>query len=532
MKTMNKKGLGPLLLIPLILVLVLVVGAIILFVSSVKFLLVGIVLITASFVVLTASAKQSFTKGNVTLFLILMSMGILFLFANSFGFLQNAAITGNVFVKPQWAKLICLNDGTYSQSGDILVPKAGKWIDCGPPGGSENTEECRVVMKTSDADTWLSQNSVRVIYKKCVQGSNCNTPEQVMTVTRGEADRIIDYVADGSTMFVRIESSTLRINEEGTVYKKFLQFKLFDDYGGRKLVNAQNCNIPVSSVINNILEGETTEDGDGGTCTTGKFARGEWCNYVHDWVYGPANNVYTHSQYGEVYCSAKELYDIVEVTTESGQIKKVAPEYVGTKPDGERLLGMGTRLARVECCPNEPNCGEDFKWKTIGGGKSCFSDTQCLNGGDWFYHSSGKRIREFCNANSKCELTQPQTVQCARDSDCQPGYICQATTDPWQCVQISNPGDPDKDPTACQAKAAKYPWLGYEFVEEKTESCGLNPLCHLGITKPKITTASSCVATFALYWFMAGAIIFLGIAIVVILRLLPSGKKSSGKKRR
>jgi len=72
---------------------------------------------------------------------------------------------------------------------------------------------------------------------------------------------------------------------------------------------------------------------------------------------------------------------------------------------------------------------------------ACYSDIECSNGGAWFVYGDKQVAREGC-VNGKCQIDDTMYVQCARDSDCDNGEVCQKSGSPsqWHCIKTT--GDP------------------------------------------------------------------------------------------
>ena len=73
----------------------------------------------------------------------------------------------------------------------------------------------------------------------------------------------------------------------------------------------------------------------------------------------------------------------------------------------------------------------------------------------------------------------------------------------------------------CKIKAQANPLMGYSL----TETCGFNPLCWSGITKPK----QICSPTYLKYWILGGFLVFLTIIIVIIVLIKSVGSGGGGQ---
>src|SRR3990167_306932 len=164
----DKKGFLP--LIPLAVGLVILIGgifAIISFIASAKlrFILIGVAILLAVVMLFgkSLSSTRRSTKGERGVLLLLALVGVFFIFGN--GILQQT-FSGDVFVKPQFARLECAPTDSF-EGKDI------KWLDqrrvflC-----NANTEECRF---TVDLTNKVISPSVSYDYKVCdLSGNGCS----------------------------------------------------------------------------------------------------------------------------------------------------------------------------------------------------------------------------------------------------------------------------------------------------------------------------------------------------------------------
>jgi hypothetical protein len=518
----DKKGLLPALIIPIVLgIVILIVLAAFLFSGTLRYIIIGVGILLGTFVyAIPAVLGSEVTRGKIAIVVILLAVGVLFMIVP--GVMQES-YSGS-FVKPLWGRMECDAENVYSATSYEITKDKNNVANKIKCGTDELTEKCQYYLSSSGSQ-WLSTNQVWVNRWICDKNGVCGL-KQRDKYTRKTTDQLIGEVVSGGYMQIEVESEVLGINTYATINKQFQRFKLFEYYGGsaKRVINSAGCGIPYSAG-NNVLDGD--DSSEGGSCTTGNLEKDEWCNFVSDWVYGPAYNVFVHDNYGEVYCTGAQLYEIVELETANGEIKKIDPSYSSQKEDGDRIRGLGKFLANVECCPSQPNCNDDFEWEQ--GDTDCFSDAQCANGGNYYYYAPKQVIREACNSE-KCVLQAPITVACGRDSDCGNGQVCQKVgdIDKWKCVLgTGEDSDPDEDPDACAALSAKYPFMGYTFVETSTETCGWNPICHAGWMKPKVTTTSQCKALFLPYYIIGGIVLL--VIIVVVLLLVP---RKGGKKKK
>jgi len=200
-------------------------------------------------------------------------------------------------------------------------------------------------------------------------------------------------------------------------------------------------------------------------------------NYVNDWNYGPATNVYDYNGQ-EVYCTASQLFEIVTVQMKDGSVYKINPEYQKPSDAPDYIKSIGSRVKYVECCPQEPNCGSDFKWteEEVDPEKECWTDAQCHNAGNPVPYSSTSYVEYLCGTDGRCVESEPITVQCTSNAGCDPGQVCDLSiTNYGNCIQQSGTpycGDSfcatteseESCPTDCAVPPSSVPWWFYVLV--------------------------------------------------------------------
>lgn len=511
----NKKGIAPLLIFWIALSIVALIAGIALtwnIFSSPSFRLNviggGIIVLTLIFG-LPAILQGEVTRQKIGLFLGIIGIGVVIVLFANVGIIQTTYTT-NDFVKPIWGRLECKTD-VKPVVNIIDVGKSGSWIDC---GAAENVETCDLFATSTQSDSWYSLNQVRFYYTICKQGdSNSCGSEQSLIVNRGETSKFLTQIKNGETAFIRIQSgSILRVNEAGKINKQYFLFKLIYDYGGADIVNPTNCKIQGTQssgdlIINSIIDNQKSANGN--NCID-FVNRGDWCNFVVDWVYGPANGVVNHPKYGETYCSGTNLYKIITITTEGGKIQKLDPSYKATDNSGKIYNGLGEFITKVQCCPGTAYCNDNFELTSSS--TSCLSDVNCKSGGAYFTYSNTQKVQEKC-INNKCVLQSPIEVECATDYACNSGQVCDKLS--WTCKQ-TQPGEIiNKNTADCSSwyqepgikSEYKYKFLGFSFGKQEVETC---------VIKAWIPYA------------MAGIIVLILGSIVIVL-LIPS--KSSRRQK-
>ena len=381
----------------------------------------GIVIMTIVFVLpITIKSNSQIGLGlSITLIIIGALLIAIPFISNALGF--SLAGTNN-FVKPSWARLECSPDDSPTSSLKYLDQQ--QEYNCGI---DEFTEDCILIIKNTETGTFAQRSEGRY---KILTGSNIWID---YSISRGESINI-DMKAGDEILF---DTGFFITNEDTTkITKEWKPWKLTRFVGGAKFIlNANNCDI-VSSARAKIVEDNLPSSNK--LFRTGGIGT-KWINYVDDWNFGPGTNVYNHPAEGEVYCTAGQIFKIIELEMADGNLRKIEPSYSQALPDGQVLNGLGSLIASVECCPNEPNCGSDFEFKTSDPGeeedRDCFSDLQCFNSGNPVAQTGDSFTTFFCNSAGNCEESEPIEVDCTSNDQCEDGEICDlSTTNYGNCI--------------------------------------------------------------------------------------------------
>lgn len=457
--------------------------------------------------------KKKHTIRNVFLIILILVIlvgGVIFLFPE--------VVLGTNFVKPSWARLECLPTDAYEGGYH-------KWLDQQTIFRCDGfTEECEFNVEHTGSGFLV--RSLRTEYRDCNLGGGACTPWKSLHLNDGEKETIPKIKSGRQYEF---NTGGLNIGEQyGKVTIEWKPWKLYRMVGGAKwIVNSYNCDItsgakPKIRLVDYPSVGKLYRTGGEGM---------KWINYVDDWVYGPNTNVFNHPQYGEVYCSAGQIFDIVELKMADNRLVKIDPEYSKTLPNGDVLSGLGSKLANVECCPNEPNCGSDFEYlPEPEPDKECFTDIQCFSAGGPVPKTPTSYTTWNCNPEGICVESEPITVECTSSAHCLEGSICDLSTMNYgKCIdQIIGDycGDGTCDitesfktcPADCLAPPIECKW--YESYYER-ETCGFSPLCWAGIVQPKIE--KGCKLAFWVYLVIFGGVLL----IIIFMILLIKGKRVS-----
>jgi len=315
----------------------------------------------------------------------------------------------NTFVKPDWARLEC--------AAEDYQTTYYKWLD------QQNIFPCNV--NTEKCSFKIERTNYHIDYD--INIDNCD-------LNGNGCYRIKDWRAyeDGATDLPSIDSgrsykftaskifggeSVTKITETWNAYK------LFRFVGGSKtIVNSYDC-----SLKSGDLSKIRAEDYNSNILTRTGGEGQKWINYVNDWNYGLATNIVNYNGQ-EAYCSGAKVYSIVKLKMADGNLVKVNPDYSDATESGDKISGLGSVIANVECCPNEPNCGSNFKYTTADNSlKECYSDLQCYNAGGPVPTSSYAYVTYNCQSG-QCTKSSEKKVECTNNAQCKNGQICDLST--------------------------------------------------------------------------------------------------------
>lgn len=411
----------------------------------------------------------------------------------------------DTFVKPLWARLECAAEDFQTTHTAYLAQQTLFKCDA-------NTEICNFQVYNDFSPSILA----RFFYQECNNnGLNCGTTTQKNGVGTWQLPTINNGRSYKFSTDAYGESNHVKVTQSYSAYK------LFRFFGGAKdIVNSFDCTLR-SGDLSKVRSVDYTGPKLSRTGGVGQ----KWINYVDDWVYGPATNIVTYNGQ-KAYCSNARVYSIVKLQMKDGNLVQIDPTYSATLPSGASLNGLGSILANVECCPNEPNCGDDFKFDDddddddgTGGGDQCFSDLQCFNAGGPVPISGTQYVQYKCLAGA-CQKQGPFNVQCTTNAQCANGEICDLSTLNYgKCIkQNQGPycGDgvcqSNENVNLCPADCEFACPTGQHLVTKTTHTFW----SLIGITEP--TEIKYCDSFN--FWEQYGKWVVLGIALLLILVFL------------
>lgn len=331
----------------------------------------------------------------------------------------------NQFAKPLWGRLECVADPIEDIETKTIASSGGS-IFC---GGNEFTNECDFKMKDT-RDNFFS-TPLYVFYKECDNdGTNCDSSFTQKYFTAGTSVQDLKLeVPAGRKLYVECGNTAIRgfLRTECEVQKEYFTFRVYRFVGGAKFeAQADDCRL-TSGLRSLIPQGENPP---------AELAFGQYLNFVDDWAYGPAQNVYNnyYTGYQDKYCTAGQLFDIAKVKMADGKLVPINPEYAKPAGSPEYINTIGSVFKAVECCPSEPFCGEDFKFHRDIQEASCFSDVQCANAGNPVPYDQ-KSYYEYTCESGECVQSALISVDCTSNAACPNGQICDLSlTNYGQCI--------------------------------------------------------------------------------------------------
>jgi len=356
------------------------------------------------------------------------------------------ALSGTAeFAEPIIGRFECLKDATpVVNTEKRLADNDNLIVKC--EGNIEPSDGCKIEMIVTES-SFISDVTVR--YYVCdIEGSNCGKYNDVKLSSNKGCIDINDPNCAWTVLPVTIKPQTsikienvetgLGLDKDYAIKKTFYPWSLYDDCAtsGKNRVNEKSCKLPIDhSILGNFLSVDKPSS---------TFNFGEYKNYVCNYVKGYGTNIFNHPEFGEVYCSYPNIYEIISITDYTGKEHKLDPTYkkiLNTANGQVTINGLGKKLGNVKCCPYMPNCDEktfDFKQDVV---KHCTSDAQCINLGNPY--SAGQKGSTNLATNQYCDTTkneciekQPYEVQCNENGDCTGDLKCDLSVQNYgKCVK-------------------------------------------------------------------------------------------------
>ena len=366
------------------------------------------------------------TKSNKQL---LYAIGILLVLVVGFTIFKEGkefAITSpTFFAKPLWARLECAPTDAIEGIQTTFTSLSGKFkqIKCGI---EENTDKCDLYATVGS--TFFNG---RFNYCKDDNLDNkCDNEEVEIKAGSQSTQYFIKSMKEGDNLIFWCENAFGLNVECSSIRKEYRPWKLFRFVGGAKFeAKANTCKLSdVSGILGKIPTLQRTPI-DELTFTGGDGF--QWINFVHDWAYGPATNVFKY-QGRDVYCTGNAIYEIQNMQMKDGQLVKINPEYNPPNDLPFQIQTIGTKIKNVQCCSNEPNCDSNFNIIPDKPIQKCFTDAQCQNAGNPIPTGPKTLVKQSCQ-NSVCVWGQVYQVECTQDLVCQNPLVCDKLS--YKCIK-------------------------------------------------------------------------------------------------
>lgn len=393
--------------------------------------------------------------------LVVLSIGAVALLAVT-GNLNIGAITETSASSLDYDNVYVLNWGSMCcQAGSYKTLDGPKYADdkittqC-----KENVDTCDLIIECAGPFPALAIGYCKVEYNECdIGGSNCVK----RTYTIGKYD-IKQFPLQAGKEATFLKNSALADDRKYYTWeRKGAIYRLKITENG-KIVLDDSCTLSdslkgkvLAGIPNQIPRGNCEDDGP--------------INYFLGYSQSYTKTYKYKTQ--EVVCQTRTVYGIDTQTFKDGSVVRI----------------MGNKIADVECCPSESNCGTDFKFK-VDAVKECTYNYECDNGGDLFGITQTTAGYFVCQGGECVKKTKQ--VECTSDSVCQTryggGYICSKAQETWgECIE---------------APSGPYCGDGYCDIGESKSTCAED--CELEcLENEKLVSKEKkvdCIVGFPVYW--------------------------------
>lgn len=549
---MNKKGFAPLLLLAIagvVVAMILLIGSF--FSSELKYTLIGIAVLGA-FVWLVGkgiTSDRGFDRQTIIVLFIFLGVGLFFIFGN--GVFQSVLSQSSIYTeggKTFWVFTASVNNlnekvtftktpSSYTQpDGTKVTPQTGLSISMSK---IENSCEYRVTKRTKSYyfglvkyEYYILNNPERIALIK-LEDNNGNVKTMDATLVdsvvfndndgKGSATVQTQGILGGKVncpsyenVAIYYENNQLRIVEKASLEAKINSVPSLLS-GLSQIYDYFRANVQT----NTAFPSSFTNFGFDGNSVLGTL------NFGNGLITITADQDYFDSV---VYSPPKEVDPRINNINIPQEIKADATESVRVDISNALSGSEGTIIVKATASGLTINPSS--------------SNVLLRNSATVYFNvkaSSNERTSEFrveaCSTSQfgspKCDVeTKSFTIIKETETPSGPSCgdgICQSNENSLTCISdcpiIVNNNDSSDSQTACAEKASSQPFLGWTWVESTDSSCGLNPLCLLGITDPKITTTGQCKASFLVYYIIGGVILVLGVATIFLIKSTPKRKK-------
>ncbi|MEK6879420.1 MAG: hypothetical protein AABY22_07430, partial [Nanoarchaeota archaeon] len=350
-----------------------------------------------------------------------------------------------------WARLECAPTDSYEGLQTINQFKS-KTNTFGVPfyqvtcGIDEFTDKC---------DLFSSGGKLGVgIFNWCTDSNldyNCDSGTSERTADSTTNEQYLFPMNKGDKLLFWCETH-LGINVDcKSLTKKYRPWGLYRFEGGRKdTIKSNTCKLTdisnpsslmtstknaVVTSVNSLLGAQQPTPVTELTMTGGDGYK--WLNFVHDFAYGPAYNIFKYNGQ-DVYCTGSALWTIQNMQMKDGKLIPINPEYnpPSYDPNGQnglpfQIQTIGSKIKNVECCSSEPNCDANFMIVPDKPNPTCFTDAQCQNAGNGIPTSPTSYVYQKC-VSGTCQWQAEVKVECTSNLACTYPKVCDKLN--WRCI--------------------------------------------------------------------------------------------------
>jgi hypothetical protein len=461
MKRMNKKGLAPILL-----------------------LIIGIIMLGA------AIYSGNINTGEIT--------------GSGGGYIQRPVF--------KYIKCEALSGLKYSASKDIT--SGGDWLSKPSVSSSYNIKlKINNVPGLSDFPYAANKIIYSVCNSKVNDKSNCRVFNQEIDRPSIGQQFDINDIKNNEFVFAKY----VKYNSFSTADYKGMSYQIgFVPYGLREYdtlsapqgyINSNDCSIPnIADTKDQVISTNSQKAAVYVSKYSNQniFQPEELRWYVTGYVASLSDSFLLNYKGQDAWCRDGKIYKVNTITTTTGSYKIASPDY-------------SDYLASVTCCPKSTQgsqvCNDNFQWTTIGGSE-CSAFKSC-GSPNFVPYSEAKLIRYSCvDGFCKSEL---KDVECSSDYDCKDSNkICDLGSYTCKDANVNLQGQVIKTIPSNQDDCDK---KGGTWVSSKsTESTGALCISGFGLCTDKVIVNEYCDMGTNWDFLKIFLYIILGIAVLFILR--------------
>lgn len=524
---MNNRGqitvaltVGVMIVIAVIILMIFVAGGVLLsFIVSNLWKILAVTIIVFG---LIAAIKTNSTKVRNTSVAFIVG-GLFILLLSTFGILQNAALdTGQYIQTPLWGYYKCdpAQAAVTESLGTLSYSTTVKTFTC-----PSNTDTCTITISapssigiatTAIVSYATSTDSGQSLYSGSLNGyltgtlfSGKTIPS--VTLTKGETLRVL-YTA--KTLVGTPNAGPISLTVKYTPFTLWI----YEPLGGGLFKSGTDlkhgCTFNAGEA-SKLIVSDTLGIGTGQSSSTDTLGFYQTRNFISGVIPISVDNSKFQDN-GASYCmvSDHKLYPVKSISTVLYQYK---------------VVDNNIPIKSVNCCNGEVRSGYNCvsnNWVAVSSGQAPADNFGLCPGSSNTVYDSKTLVRQVA-VNGVC--TQKFTaVECTTNTACTDANKPTCDLNSYTCVAAVSPETqpivtPAKDiNTQCKELQTKYPYLGYQYTEAKTSSCGF--WCNLGFSEPTVTVVPQCKSSVLPY-----AILLISIGALVVIVYFITGKKARRK---